>query len=89
MKNPWLSHVRKTLFEHPGISLPIILKKANKTYKLRKGNNKKIKKSIKKIKKNKSIKKSKKKKKKRKKKAQKIKAQNKIITNQLWILNFL
>ena len=41
MKNPWLSHVRETLFEHPGISLSIILKKANKTYKFRKGNKKK------------------------------------------------
>jgi len=70
MKNPWLSHVRKTLFEHPGISLPIILKKANKTYKLRKGNNKK--KSIKKAK-NKSIKKSKKKKHKKHKKHKKNK----------------
>jgi len=70
MKNPWLSHVRKTLSEHPGISLSIILKKANKTYKLRKGNNKK--KSIKKAK-NKSIKKSKKKKHKKNKKNKKNK----------------
>ena len=70
MKNPWLSHVRETLFEHPGISLSIILKKANKTYKLRKGNNKK--KSVKKAK-NKSIKKSKKKKHKKHKKHKKNK----------------
>ena len=41
MKNPWLSHVRKTLLEHPGISLSVILKKANKTYKSRKGPQKK------------------------------------------------
>jgi len=71
MKNPWLSHVRETLFEHPGISLSIILKKANKTYKLRKGNNKK--KSNKKRAKNKSIKKSKKKKHKKHKKNKKNK----------------
>ena len=69
MKNTWLSHVRKTLFEHPGISLSVILKKANKTYKLRKSN-KKIQKS-----KKKTIKNSKKKKKWKKNKSTKIKAQ--------------
>lgn len=63
MSNPssWLSHVRKTMYENAGISFTHILKRANKTYKKKKGGkkqkkrkktlNKKIKKSIKKNKK--------------------------------------
>lgn len=64
MSNPssWLSHVRKTMYENAGISLTHILKRANKTYKKKKGGKKqkKRKKTL-----NKKIKKSKKKNKKK------------------------
>ena len=47
MKNSsWLSHVRKTMHQHPGESFTFILKRANKTYrrgggKIKKKNKKK------------------------------------------------
>ena len=65
MSNPssWLSHVRKTMYENAGISFTHILKRANKTYKKKKGGNKKQKKRKKTL--NKKIKKSKKKNKKK------------------------
>lgn len=64
----WLSHVKKTMYDNAGISLTQILKRANKTYKKKKGGGKKkikktkTKKSRKKNlnKKNKKIKKKKK-----------------------------
>ena len=33
MTNAWLTHVRKTMGEHPGKTFSFILKRANKTYK--------------------------------------------------------
>ena len=57
----WLSHVRKTMHQHPGESFTFILKRANKTYrrgggKIKKKNKKKrnITKKEKKRKKNKN-----------------------------------
>ena len=45
-KPSWLSHVRKTMEQHPGQTFTTILKRANKTYKRGGG---KIKKKIKKV----------------------------------------
>lgn len=63
MSNPssWLSHVRKTMYENAGNSFTYILKRANKTYKKKKGGSKKQKKNKKTLNKNKKIKKNKKK----------------------------
>tara|TARA_B100000902_G_scaffold255258_1_gene241701 strand:- start:6408 stop:6617 length:210 start_codon:yes stop_codon:yes gene_type:complete len=51
----WLSHVKKTMYDNAGISLTQILKRANKTYKKKKGGGKK---KIKKTKTKKSRKKN-------------------------------
>ena len=59
----WLTHVRKTMYDNAGISFTQILKRANKTYKKKKGGGKRKIKKIKKIRKNKKNKKIKKKKK--------------------------
>ena len=48
----WLSHVRKTMYENAGISLTQLIKRANRTYKKKKGGSRK-----RKIKKSKSRKK--------------------------------
>lgn len=53
MTNAWLTHVRKTMGEHPGKTFTFILKRANKTYK--RGGNKGDKKGGKKNKKKKKI----------------------------------
>ncbi len=42
MTNPWLTHVQKTMRDHPGQPFTQMLKRANRTYK--KGGNKKKKK---------------------------------------------
>ena len=60
MTNAWLTHVRKTMGEHPGKTFTFILKRANKTYK--RGGNKGDNKGGKKNKKKKNKKKSRKKK---------------------------
>ncbi len=70
MSNPssWLSHVRKTMYENAGNSFTHILKRANKTYKKKKGGSKKQKKNKKKTLNKTKNNKSKKNKKKGKKK---------------------